>query len=1004
MKARLRHWIALAVVILGLLYWYPAHAQVLSPARGGTGTSSIPSYGKVLLGQPNGTYGPVSTSSLGITPVGISTTSADYWLTTKTTSALTEGSNLYYTVARLTSGLLQGYDAIFGDASSTNATSTNATSTNLAVTGSFDFLGTVITDVSSWFASLFDANFAGKTTADLTEGSNLYFTNARADARAVSVLSATTSLPNIATLAGLSLPYSQLTGTPSIPSKTSDLTNDSGFITGYTEADPVYSADPAASITSTDITHLGNLSGTNTGDQDLSGYALTSSLAAVATSGDYDDLSDTPTIPAFFAYPFPSNATTTKLTLSGGLSTTYASTTAVSGTSLCIGADCRTSWPATAGAPAWGDITGTLSDQTDLQTALDGKISLGTTSVGSITTLPSLSLPYSQLTGTPSLTGYLTLASWFATTSAPQLTTLANLSLPYTQLTGTPTIPTLTSELTNDSGFITDLSGFDTGDLTEGSNLYWTTTRFDNRLSATTTLPSITTLANLGTVKTSLSGLIKASSGVLSAAVANTDYQSPITLTTTGTSGAATFNGTTLNIPQYAGTTYTAAYPITLTGSAFGLAFGTTTSNTWGGTQTFTNNPVLGSLTGLIKGSSGTLSAAANGTDYTLITAKTCTSGDFVSAVTAAGAFTCSTPSGAASDAYQMATTSDIGASQVAYFTKTAGLTTLGSIATGTVSSANTALTVTGSRYVLGGSLTLTVATTSTNLFTGSPGQVLAYISGGWTGVATTTFSGGLTYSGGNVTSDLGTSIAVGELAAADFGSFTCNGSACTVDSAAISNAMLANSTISGVALGGSLAALTATDSTLTFSGSYNGNTARTVGLNLGNANTWSATQTFATLIASVGNFASGVLRATYNAAFTPATNGDIGVDSTSNQFKYLSNSSVKVLGNGNLYPAFTYATSTAWTGTTTIPLGTAYVGETWNGVQCFTDAGTLNVSFYDGTNRMNMLNASTTVGSVTLSSNNTFTAAEKRYVDVGTPASSPTKISCTVSKSLTAD
>jgi hypothetical protein len=41
------------------------------------------------------------------------------------------------------------------------------------------------------------------------------------------------------------------------------------------------------------------------------------------------------------------------------------------------------------------------------------------------------------------------------------------------------------------------------------------------------------------------------SGGALANAVANTDYQSPIALTTVGTSGAATFNGTTLNIPNY---------------------------------------------------------------------------------------------------------------------------------------------------------------------------------------------------------------------------------------------------------------------------------------------------------------------------------------------------------------------------------------------------------------------------------------------------------------------
>lgn len=48
-------------------------------------------------------------------------------------------------------------------------------------------------------------------------------------------------------------------------------------------------------------------------------------------------------------------------------------------------------------------------------------------------------------------------------------------------------------------------------------------------------------------------GIVKSTTttGALSIAVAGTDYQVPITFTTTGTSGAATFNGTVLNIPQY---------------------------------------------------------------------------------------------------------------------------------------------------------------------------------------------------------------------------------------------------------------------------------------------------------------------------------------------------------------------------------------------------------------------------------------------------------------------
>ena len=95
-------------------------------------------------------------------------------------------------------------------------------------------------------------------------------------------------------------------------------------------------------------------------------------------------------------------------------------------------------------------------------------------------------------------------------------------------------------------------------------------------------------------------------------------------------------------------------------------------------------------------------------------------------------------------------------------------------------------------------------------------------------------------------------------------------------------------------------------------------------------------------------------------------------------------------------FPSFTYATTT-WSGTTTIPLAPAYNAETWKGAKCFTDVGTLDVVFNDGTNNMNLFNASTTVGEVTLSTNNSFTASEKRYVSIGNPATSPTKISCSV-------
>ena len=146
-----------------------------------------------------------------------------------------------------------------------------------------------------------------------------------------------------------------------------------------------------------------------------------------------------------------------------------------------------------------------------------------------------------------------------------------------------------------------------------------------------------------------------------------------------------------------------------------------------------------------------------------------------------------------------------------------------------------------------------------------------------------------------------------------------------------------------------------------------------------------------------------GVLEIPNGTAPTVDSIGELALDSTSNQL-VLYGSEKKVIGNGNIYPAFTYATSTAWTGTTTIPLGTAFIAETWNAVQCFTNVGTISTRFGDGTNWTNVNNSSTTVGTTVLTTNNTFTANEKRYVEVGTPASSPTKISCTISKSLTSD
>ncbi len=136
------------------------------------------------------------------------------------------------------------------------------------------------------------------------------------------------------------------------------------------------------------------------------------------------------------------------------------------------------------------------------------------------------------------------------------------------------------------------------------------------------------------------------------------------------------------------------------------------------------------------------------------------------------------------------------------------------------------------------------------------------------------------------------------------------------------------------------------------------------------------------------------------------STNSIITNATSTNHFSTTASStnlfSQNLQANIKTYPSFTYATTT-WTGTTTIPLGPAIVGEIWNSVACFTDAGTLNLDFYYNSTHIQTpsttLNGSTTVNINVFSTNTQIPTLAKRYVDIGTAASSPAKISCTISR-----
>ena len=78
-----------------------------------------------------------------------------------------------------------------------------------------------------------------------------------------------------------------------VPTKTSDLTNDSGFLTQHQDI----SGKANVADIPTKTSDLTNDSGFLTQHQDISGKANSADLANVATSGDYEDLNNIPAIP-----------------------------------------------------------------------------------------------------------------------------------------------------------------------------------------------------------------------------------------------------------------------------------------------------------------------------------------------------------------------------------------------------------------------------------------------------------------------------------------------------------------------------------------------------------------------------------------------------------------------------------------------------------------------------------------------------------------------------------
>jgi hypothetical protein len=231
-------------------------------------------------------------------------------------------------------------------------------------------------------------------------------------------------------------------------------------------------------------------------------------------------------------------------------------------------------------------------------TGLSPFISLTTTGSSGTSTLSSgvLNVPTYTLSG---------LGGQPLSTNLTSISGLTYASTSFVKMTGAGTFALDTNTYylsSNPSGFTSN-----TGTVTTASVV--SANGFAGTVANASTTPAIT-------LSTSVTGLLKGNGTAISAASAGTDYQAPITLTTTGTTGAATLLGSTLNIPQYSGASGGGAFvPLSGTTDAAPITGRLRTTNNYGVWKQF--DPSVGTAssltTGLITGNANVPIAPGNG-------------------------------------------------------------------------------------------------------------------------------------------------------------------------------------------------------------------------------------------------------------------------------------------------------------------------------------------------------------------------------------------------------
>ena len=186
------------------------------------------------------------------------------------------------------------------------------------------------------------------------------------------------------------------------------------------------------------------------------------------------------------------------------------------------------------------------------------------------------------------------------------------------------------------------------------------------------------------------------------------------------------------------------------------------------------------------------------------------------------------------------------------------------------------------------------------------------------------------------------------------------------------------------------LADLTATNATLTFSGTYDGQIARTIGLNLGNANTWTSLQTITN--ASTTNLTAGTFfQVPTGTAMTSLMEGALFMDTTSDNLimgtTTVPSATAHVVIGSATTTLYSYtASTTAIISGTTIDMPSHPLQQVATSLWCKVSGGTSLVIFFSDTvNDSNSITCTATGTQYAITTNNVWTSYEAIRMEFGT-------------------